>query len=328
MTPQFHLYIACCTADGGVAHAVLYDDGTLQQIGFVSLPSPMYFALDGDRLHTLLCDPFQTGESGVTAVSLRPDGTLGKPAPVVPTGGGEACFLSVADGNVFCANYQTGSVARISENGALLVRSHTGHGTHKTRQDAPHPHYIAPSPDGKFLLCADLGTDTIITYDRDLCPLFSAKTPDGSGARHLVSSPDGRFVYAVGEIGNTVTVFSYENGRLTPLETVNALPGDHAESFAAAVRLYDGKLYISHRGADCVTAFTADGERLMFEESVPSGGKWPRDFDWFGDFLVCTNEKSDSVTVLRRRDGGWTLCSSLALPRPLCVVGKGVAYGV
>ena len=307
------LYIACCAADGGVAHVLLHDDGTLEQAETVSLPSPMYFALENRRLHTLLCDPFQTGESGYTVVALGEDGALGETEKPVSTGGGEACFLSVVGENVYVANYQTGSVAKLSPNGDRFVRQHEG--------TSAHPHYIAPSPDGKFLLCADLGLDTVFTYDFALNPLFSAKTPKGHGPRHLVASPDGRFVYCVNEIGNTVTVFSYDSGRLTPLETVDALPFAHGESYAAAVRLHDGKLYVSHRGADCVTVFAADGERLTFEETVPCGGRWPRDFDLFGDFLVCTNEKSDSVTVLRKDGGEWAVCASLSLSRPLCVIG-------
>lgn len=308
------LYIACCTKDGGVTHAVLYDDGTLERAETVSLPSPLYLVLRQQNLHTLLCTPFETEESGYTAVSLNDAGTLEKSEKIVPTGGGESCFLSMADGDTFVANYQTGSVTKLSPNGDRFVRWHESVNA--------HPHFIAPSPDGKFLLCTDLGLDTVFTYDCALNPVSAAKTPAGSGPRHLAYAPDGKTVYCVNEIGNTVTVFSYDNGRLVPLKTVDALPGYSGESYAAAVRLYDGKLYVSHRGADCVTVFRANGEQLTFEETIPCGGKWPRDFDKFGELLVCTNEKSDSVTVLRKVDGAWSVCSSLSLPRPLCVVGR------
>lgn len=321
MTPLFDLYIACCTADGGVAHVVLGDDGTLTKADFAPAPSPLWLALEDRRLHTLLFDPFQMGESGYTVFTLGSDGALGKAETPVFAGGSEACHLSVVGETVYVANYQSGSVAKLTPESRFVRR-------HESDALASHTHYIAPSPDGQFLLCTDLGTDTVFTYDFDLNPLYSAQTPLKSGPRHLAYSPDGKFVYCVNECGNTVTVFSYENGRLTPLKTVNALPFDHGESYAAAVRLRDGKLYVSHRGADRITVFSADGARLTFEETVPCGGKWPRDFDLFGEFLVCTNEKSDSVTVLRKRAGMWAVCSTLSLPRPLCVVGKGAAYGI
>ncbi len=322
MTPLFDLYIACCTEDGGVWHVVLYDDGTLEQAETVSLPSPLYVVLQQNTVHTLLYNPFKTGESGYTVLPLDNDGTLGKNGEITATGGGEACFFSVTDEGVYIANYQTGSVAKLSPNGDCFVRSHERGGA------IPHPHFIAPTPNGEWLLCTDLGQDTVITYDRALNPMFTAKTPAGSGPRHLAFSPDGKTVYCVNELGNTVTVFSYENGRLVPLETVEALPGYSGESYAAALRLYDGKLYVSHRGANCLTVLNAANERLAFEERIPCGGNWPRDFDIFGEFLVCTNEKSDSVTVLRKNGGEWTVCSSLSLPRPLCVVGKEWSRGV
>ena len=321
MTPLFDLYIACCTEDGGIAHVVLGDDGTLTKADFAPAPSPLWLVRENRRLHTLLLDPSKTGESGYTAFALGDDGALGQAEKTVSTGGAEACHLSAVGETVYVANYQSGNVAKLTPDGRFVRR-------HEDGASASHTHYIAPSPDGKFLLCTDLGTDTVFTYDFDLNPLYAAKTPTGSGPRHLVVAPDGRFVYCVNECGNTVTVFSYENGRLAPLKTVNALPFDHGESYAAAVRLYDGQLYVSHRGADCITVFRADGARLTFEETVSCGGNWPRDFDMFGEFLVCTNEKSDSVTVLRKRAGTWAVCSALSLPRPLCVVGKEWSCGV
>ena len=308
------LYIACCTEDGGVAHVVLGDDGRLQRQRMWTVPATMYLTLESGRLYALFLDPLKTGESAVAAFELDERYEAGFTS-AVPTGGMEACHLSVVGENVYVANYQTGSVAKITPDGRFVRR-------HESGALASHPHFIAPSPDGKYLLCADLGLDTIFTYDRDLAPRFTAKTPAGSGPRHLAFSPDGKTVYCVNEIGNTVTVFSYENGRLTPLETVDVLPGYDGESYAAALRLYDGKLYVSHRGADCITVYRTDKTRLLYEETIACGGKWPRDFDKFGEFLVCTNEKSDSVTVLRQTDGKWAVCSSLSLPRPLCVVGK------
>ena len=314
MTPLFDLYIACRDDDGGVAHVLLGDDGQLQKQRIWTLPATMYLALKNKRLYTVFLDPLKTEESAVAAFELDEYGSAGF-ASSIPTGGAEACHLSVVGKRVYVANYQTGSVAKIVPHHRCFVHRHQGGIL------APHPHYIAPSPDGKFLLCTDLGTDTVLTYDFDLNPLCSVKTPPGSGPRHLVYSPDGKFVYCVNELGNTVTVFSYEKGRLIPLQTVDALPFEHGESYAAAVRLYNGKLYVSHRGADCITVFRVDGAQLTFEETIPCGGKWPRDFDVFGAFLVCTNEKSDSVTVLCKREGQWTVCSTLSLSHPLCVVG-------
>lgn len=321
MKPLYNLYIACCGKDGYVQHAVLCDDGSLQKAERVPLSEPLYLALETGCLHAVLCDPFGTGESGVVTLPLSPSGALSASSAIRPTGGGEGCYVSLFEGALYVANYQTGSVARLDKTGELQVRAHEGHGADAMRQEAPHPHYIAPSPDGKFLLCADLGTDRILTYDGGLHPLYCAHAPEGSGPRHLAYAADGKTVYCVGELGNTVTVFSYENGQLTLRDTVDVLPQPHGESYAAAVRLWGDTLVVSNRGDDSVTLLAADGETVTYRETIPCGGKWPRDCNVFGDFLVCTNEHSDSVTVFRREKGGLSLCSALALSRPLCVVG-------
>jgi len=324
LKPLYTVYFACFGEEGGVARALLFDDGTLNVREFVPLPSPLYLALSETELHVLLNAPFGTGESGYTVLPLSESGALGAVADIRPTGGGEACHLSLFEGACYVANYQTGSVARLPEKGERLLRVHEG-GDNPARQGAPHPHFIAPSPDGTCLLCTDLGTDSILVYDRYLNPQYTAKLPTGSGPRHLAYAADGKTVYCVNEMGNSVTVFAYENGHLTSLNTVSTLPTAKGESYAAAIRVWDDLVVVSNRGNDSLTVFRAEGERLTVQEAVSTGGKWPRDFHVFGDFLLCANERSDTVTVFRKKSGHLERCSALSLPRPLCVVGRPTA---
>ena len=55
--------------------------------------------------------------------------------------------------------------------------------------------------------------------------------------------------------------------------------------------------------------------------SATCGGRGPRDFALFGDKIVCTNENSDSVTVLDKES--LRVLGSGTFPAPLCVLKAG-----
>ena len=322
---MYHLYIACCTPSGGVAHCLLDDAGRLTLHDWVKIPEPMYLALEGSTLHTILrLSTLEDENSGYTTLPLTADGVLGDPGTVQTLGGKVACHLSLLDGAVYTANYVSGSLSRLTSTGELTVVTHSGCGPHPTRQTGPHTHFIAPTPDGKYLLATDLGLDTVFTYDRELKALTFARVPEGHGVRHLAFSADGRWVYAVNELTGTVTAFAYADGRLAPCNTVPTLPTDYVgKNTAAAIRYADGLLYVSHRGHDSIAVLAAEGEQLELRRHVSCGGNGPRDFDVFGDYVVCTNEDSDTVTVLcRRGDDLIPVPGGLSLPHPLCVVGR------
>ncbi len=322
---NYDLYIACCTPDGGIAHCRLTSAGDLELLDWLRLPEPMYLAFCPQGLRTVLRQPPQTApNSGVLTVDLLADGSLGAGGTAVTTGGEVGCHLCLKEDATYVANYVSGSVARIVGDDCR-VDVHTGHGSHPTRQTAPHTHYIAPSPDGKYLLSTDLGLDTVYTYDTELNTVSTATVPAGAGARHLAYSPDGQIVYCANELAGSVTAFAYADGQLTPLKTVSVLPADFTEkNTTAAIRVVEDVLYVSNRGHDSIAIVRLDGKGGMaLQGFVPCGGNGPRDFDVFGEWLVCTNEDSDTVTLFRRR--GNELCpvtGGLALPHPLCVVGK------
>ena len=140
--------------------------------------------------------------------------------------------------------------------------------------------------------------------------------------RHLVFSRDGGTLYAVNELGSSVSVFSYADGRLTRHDTFDCLPDFEGENTAAAIRVHGNCVYASQRGADCITRFEIDGNDLRFMENTPCGGVSPRDFLIVDDLLLCTNEKTDDVTVMRLdADGKPTLTPvKLPMPHPLCAV--------
>jgi len=137
----------------------------------------------------------------------------------VPSKGDGPCHLAL-DGEgrwLAVANYGSGSVAVLplrKDGGmgeAAAFMQQTGTGVDPRRQAGPHAHAVLFSPDNRYLLVADLGADRIFVYrfDAETGALRPADTPSvavtpGSGVRHLVFHPNGKVLYAVNELANSV----------------------------------------------------------------------------------------------------------------------------
>jgi 6-phosphogluconolactonase len=91
------------------------------------------------------------------------------------------------------------------------------------------------------------------------------------------------------------------------------------ESTAAAIRMRDGKVYISNRGHNSVSEVEFENEKLSLIKTIDCGGSSPRDFDFVDKFMICTNENSDNVTVFDCENGFNETCD-ISLPSPLNVV--------
>jgi len=309
------LYLLSCaeTAEGGgVYRYFLSADGHLTREAYLPCARPMYAVYGGGRLHILLRAPFpDSGNSGY--FSCAPD--FSDPTPPQDTLGQCACHLTADGGDVYIANYLSGNLTK----NCRTAVTHSGKGINLPRQDRPHTHFVCLSPDGKYLLCCDLGLDTVFFYDRELREVSRAKVPDGHGVRHLAFAPDGRHFYAVNELIPSVSRFAYADGRAVCLDTV-PLPCSAAGATAAAIRMdKDGKrLYVSVRGEDRLFVLDAGGNIPTLIADAPCGGRGPRDFALFGDRIVCTNENSDNVTVLDRHT--LSLLGEIPLRAPLCVL--------
>lgn len=237
------------------------------------------------------------------------------------TGGAIPCFIS-ADKTGQClmvANYASGTVSTfgIGADGCLspivCTIAHAGRGIHPERQEASHPHAIIPSPDNAFAFAADLGVDRIWGYRLNAAraeltfqKALSAPLPAGSGPRHLVFHPSGRFLYVVNELANAVSVFAYElsAGQSTYLQTIGSLPSDyHQTSYAAEIQVHPSGqfLYVSNRGHDSIAIFSIEPTTglLTLTDIVSCGGSWPRCFaiDPTGRWLLVACERTDELAV-------------------------------
>jgi 6-phosphogluconolactonase len=266
----------------------------------------------------------ETGKNGeVSSFSFEPK--QGKLTFInkEPSSGADPCYISVdkAQKNVFVANYSSGSLAvlPVNKDGSLgkvsqLVKDE-GHGVNKERQEGPHDHIAMLSPDEKYLLFSDLGTDklNIMRYHASSTPPLSpTSTPfvsvkEGEGPRHIVFSNDKKHVYLVTEMGSDVIVFDYNNGKLKEKQSVTLLRDEFkGQTAGAAIKISpDGKfLYASNRletNEISVYAINSETGELTFVQRAATYGKNPRDFaiDPNGNFLVVANQDSDSILVYR-----------------------------
>ena len=237
-----------------------------------------------------------------------------------PSGGAGPCHVSVDRSGkcLLVANYGSGSVAvlPIEAEGTLgsgTSIQHHGSSINHQRQEGPHAHFIVPDPGNQFALACDLGLDKVLVYR--LNPQQASLTPNtppyaslkpGSGPRHLVFSPNGRFAYVISEMASSVTTFSYDSrtGSLKELETHSTLPPDFkGQNTCAEIQIHpSGKfVYGSNRGHDSIAVFRVNPKdgRLQRTESVSAGGKTPRHFavDPSGKWLLAENQDSDNVVV-------------------------------
>jgi 6-phosphogluconolactonase len=241
----------------------------------------------------------------------------------VSTLGGAPCYISVDKNqkNLFVANYSGGNIAvlPLNDDGSIGPAVQTikddGHGPNKERQEKAHVHTAVLSPDEKYVLYTDLGTDKInITKYKGgksnpivpANPAFVSVTP-GYGPRHLAFSNNKKTMYLITEMGSSVIVFDYNNGKPKQRQDISLLPdGFKGQTGAADIHISPNGLflYATNRGdANDISVFSINQENgeLTFIERKPSGGKGPRNFiiDPTGKFLIVAHQNSDNITVWR-----------------------------
>lgn len=313
--------VASCVPDGGVYKCTLYDDGTVDIGEKISMPSPMYIQLDGSRLWAVLRAPFDdSNDSGVAAYDIETGERL---TEIFSTKGEVGCHIAASGKDVYCANYIGGSVFKVSD----VLDAHEGQGVDPQRQLSPHPHSVVISPDGKYLLSCDLGLDKIIIYDRQLRALSHGSVPDGSGARHLVFSHAGDYIYCVNEMGGSISVFRFADGLLEYVNTVSVMPADFCGiAAAAAIKISQSgeRLYITERATQKIVTLGINNAELTVLARTGSKGREPRDFTLLANdkYAVCTNQFENSVSVFKMCvDETPEFMSSFNVKSPLCAVG-------
>ncbi|HMJ44080.1 MAG TPA: beta-propeller fold lactonase family protein [Pseudolabrys sp.] len=265
---------------------------------------PMAVSPNKKRLYVgLRNEPF-------TAVTFAIDGKTGKLTLVGPG--------PLADSMAYVSTDRTGKY--------LLSASYGGHkvtvnpiGADGVVQAAAqnittlqNAHAILADPSNKYVLHTSLGGDVVYQQKFDAKtgklspndpPTVSVKAK--AGPRHLVFSPNRKFVYLLNELDASIYVFPWDakTGTLKKeTQVASALPKDFSgKPWAADIHVTpDGRfLYASERTTSTLAAFRIDASTgaLTAVDTYPTE-KQPRGFaiDPSGKFLLAVGQLSNSMT--------------------------------
>lgn len=257
-----------------------------------------------------------------------------------PSGGDAPCHLALDPSGswLIASNYSSGSIAVFAvRDGALGeqsdFRQHHGSGPDSERQAGPHAHSATWTPDGRFVVVADLGLDRLLVYALDgasgtLQLVNQVATPPGSGPRHATFDTSGRRLFVANELNSTVSAFDYDiaNGHLSPLDVVSTLPPHAPHNQVADIHLAGSRLLVSNRGHNSLAVFDVrpDGG-LPLVTVAPCGGDWPRNFAVAPgeNHVLVANQYSGRVSVLPLGDGPAPIgapTAQHAVPGAACVI--------
>ncbi len=253
------------------------------------------------------------------------------------------CYIINDDKNVITANYSSGSISVLGKknDGSIgevkQVVQHVGKSINGSRQEAPHAHMVCFSPDKKYVLANDLGTDKVYLYQynpnvaNEVLVLKNAvPVKPGSGPRHLIFSKDDKYVYLLQELDGTLTSFSYADGTLKKVSETTVVASDFKGDIGAAdIHISpDGKfLYATNRGtANDISVFKIlKNGKLEFVQRTSTLGKGPRNFtiDPTGNFLLVGHQYTNDIVIFKRDSKTGEITDTgkkIALCSPVCLV--------
>jgi len=315
------------TARGIYVFRMRAGDGHLTLVQIVPTDNPSYLAFDTtlDHLYCTNQNDLVDGAPAGRVSAFAVDATSGGLTflDTRSTGGTHPAHLSVHPSGhyLLASNYGGGDypVYRILADGSIGPETDDAHGSgtgpDPDRQEGPHAHQIVTGPDARHVFGVDLGADAIRIWNLDLATgKLTASSPaavtlaPGSGPRHMVFHPGGRFAYVLNELSGSITAFRYEpaRGTLVPQGTVSTLPASFTGSRSTAeVRVHpSGRfLYSTNRGQGTVAMFAIDQSTGALTPMgwEPTQGEWPRgmNIDPSGTFLYVANQNSDTMVVFR-----------------------------
>lgn len=191
---------------------------------------------------------------------------------------------------------------------------------------ARNAHAIITDRNNRFVFVPHLGTDQVFQFLFDeKTGRLAANTPPvlqlkaGTGPRHLITSPDNRFVYLLNELTATVSTLALDhNGVLKEIDSAAALPKESKlgpgmprpqpgrdvsnDIWASDLHITpNGRfLYAAERTSSTINAFTINVANGLptYSGSTPTE-RQPRGFriDPAGRFMVVSGEKSEMLAT-------------------------------
>ena len=325
MNPVFSAIVHCVVgcnvgaADGQTLHVLKCDTVTCEMALLQTVKGVQgtnYFCFDRNRenIYTYIGEVVNGAKRGTIVKFPFKDGKIGEMERLVELPSEAPCHISLSpDGDRLgfaCYGSATAGTVAVDGSGlAIVVHDNEGLGTDRKRQDKAHAHCSIFTLDGKHVGIVDLGKDRILFYESATMkpvPSMTVRADPGDGPRHAVWSNDGRFLYVVNELGNSVTGFAFDGAEFGRIGKWSTLPAGFSEwSKAAAIKLSaDGSvLFASNRGngKNSIALFSVDKENgaLSLRNVASVDGLFPRDFELMpGEkHVIVGHKKSNEVCM-------------------------------
>lgn len=315
------------------------ENGTVKPLEVIKMDNPSYLTLSANQQVMYVVSEKNDETAALAAFKFNKEEGTAELMNQQPTYGEDPCYVATNGKIVTTANYTGGSMSifPLRYDGSLepvdtIFCGNIG-GPDMSRQDAPHVHCTAFSPDGKMLLATDFSADRLLHFDVEADPvkphLLFETTPINadSGPRHIIFSNDGRFVYIISELSEAVTVCSYNDGNIQVIQTIETHP--QADRHAADIHLSpDGKfLYASVRNIeDGLAIFKVDQDTGRLEKvGYQLTGKHPRNFNITpnGKYVLVADMNDNKIEVFERDTSTGLLTNTqrdISLSMPVCIV--------
>ncbi len=234
--------------------------------------------------------------------------------------GMRGCHLSTdaEDKYIFVSGYHDGksTVLRLNKDGSVgeIVTGvfHKGLGSVAERNFRPHVSCTRRTPDGKFIMVADLGIDQVKIYrfnenDEEMILVDALHCELESAPRCFRFSSDGRFFYLISELKNVIDVFTYETGERQPkiekIQTVSTTGPKHSQLTSACsmrISIDEKYLFCGNAGDNSVSVYKRDKDTGLLEAlcCLPISGSYPKDICIFPDdkHIASNNHETGSIT--------------------------------
>lgn len=321
------------------------ETGTSTALSAVEVENPSYLVPSADGKFVYAVSEFNNEQAAANAFAFDKEKGTFQLLNSQKTGGEDPCYIITNGQNVVTANYSGGSISvfPIAKDGSLLPASDVikfeGSGADKERQEKSHLHCVRITPDGKYLLADNLGTDQIHKFI--INPSANAENKEsflkegspaaftveaGSGPRHLTFAPNGNYAYLINELSGTVIAFEYKDGNLEEIQTI-AADTVGAKGSGDIHISPDGKfLYASNRlKADGIAIFRINPDNGMLTKAgYQLTGIHPRNFIITpnGKYLLVACRDDNTIQVYERdADTGLLtdIHKDIKVDKPVCI---------
>lgn len=183
------------------------------------------------------------------------------------------------------------------------------------------PHSVNINPLNMDLLIPCLTEDCIYIfkfnmYDKWVCDIKnSINTISGSGPRHMVFYPDGKYAYCINELNCTINILMISNNgkKYNLINTLKIMPNNFLDiCWASDIHITPNScfLYTSERTSSILTCFSIslNGKMLSIIDYVVTETQ-PRSFsiDNSGKFLISLGQKSNYISIYKINQKNGTL---------------------